>query len=305
VNRAGTLATLLALSAVWGTQFLVVRLAQAELPPWRAVALRFIVVAALGQIATTAGRARAPRGVLGLRLALGATQALSMGLLYTGQQRVPSALASVLTATTPLVVVVLARHWLRERILGRSVLAGALGLAGVALISGAHVENRLAAVGVALLLASALLSAVSKTIGKAITDLPIAILLRDLGGVVAVVALAATFTLERHVRWEVGRREIAAAVYLGAVASTGANALYFVLLRRVDVSRLSYLQFVSAGTGLLVGVLFAGEHLNGRTLTGAGLILAGAALHASGARPAKPTSSSAPAGPQPPPATGE
>ncbi len=280
MNRAGTLATLLALSAVWGTQFLVVRLAQAELPPWRAVALRFIVVAALGQIATTAGRARAPRGVLGLRLALGATQALSMGLLYTGQQRVPSALASVLTATTPLVVVVLARHWLRERILGRSVLAGALGLAGVALISGAHVENRLAAVGVALLLASALLSAVSKTIGKAITDLPIAILLRDLGGVVAVVALAATFTLERHVRWEVGRREIAAAVYLGAVASTGANALYFVLLRRVDVSRLSYLQFVSAGTGLLVGVLFAGEHLNGRTLTGAGLILAGAALHA-------------------------
>lgn len=291
MNRAGTLATLLALSAVWGTQFLVVRLAQAELPPWRAVALRFIVVAALGQIATTAGRARAPRGVLGLRLALGATQALSMGLLYTGQQRVPSALASVLTATTPLVVVVLARHWLRERILGRSVLAGALGLAGVALISGAHVEDRLAAVGVALLLASALLSAVSKTIGKAITDLPIAILLRDLGGVVAVVALAATFTLERHVRWEVGRREIAAAVYLGAVASTGANALYFVLLRRVDVSRLSYLQFVSAGTGLLVGVLFAGEHLNGRTLTGAGLILAGAALHASGARPAKPKSS--------------
>lgn len=293
MNRAASLTTLMtlaALSAVWGTQFLVIRLAQADLPPWRAVALRFIVVAALGQIAAIAGSARAPRGVLGLRLALGATQALSMGLLYAGQQRIPSALASVLTATTPLLVVVLARHWLRERVLGRSVIAGALGLVGVALISGAHVEDRFAAAGVALLLGSALLSAVSKTIGKAITDLPIAILLRDLGVVVAFVALTATFALERHVPWELGTREVAAAGYLGAVASTGANALYFRLLRRVEVSRLSYLQFVSAGTGLVAGVVFAGEHLSARTLSGAALVLAGAALHASGTRMAKPTS---------------
>ena len=283
-ERALTVAGLAALSLVWGTQFLVIRATQAALPPWQAVTLRFAVVALLGQVAVLVTGARAPRGVLGLRLAMGATQALSMGLLYAAQQRVPSALASVLTATTPIVVVGLAHRWLGERVLRRTALAALIGVAGIALISGARWSDHLAVVGVALLLGSAFTSAISKTVGKAITSLPIAILLRDLGAVVAVIALVATLTLERDANWALRAPVLTGAVYLGAIASTGANALYFVLLRKLDVSRLSYLQFVSAALGLIVGVLFAGEHLDGRTLTGAALVLAGAALHASGAR---------------------
>lgn len=283
-GRARIALALAALSTVWGTQYLVIRLVQADLPPWRAVALRFAVVAILGQVAVTATGARAPRGSRGLRVAMGATQALSMGLLYAGQQRIPSALASVLMATTALLVVAVAHRWLGERMSPRALVAGAAGSGGVAMISGAQWAEGVAAIGVALVLAAALASAISKTIGKAIAELPITILLRDLGVVVAVVGLAATLVLEHDAPWALGAREIAGAAYLGAIASTGANALYFAVLRGVDVSRISYLQLVSASIGLVAGVLVAGEQLGAGALAGTALVLVGATIHASGAR---------------------
>lgn len=283
-SRAGIALALAALGVVWGTQYLVIRLLQADLPPWRAVALRFFVVAMLGQAAVITTGARAPRRRLGLRIAMGATQALSMGLLYAGQQRIPSALASVLMATTPLLVVAVAHRWLGERAGPRALLAGAVGLGGVALISGAQWNEGIAAAGVVLVLGAALASAVSKAIGKAIAELPITILLRDLGVVVTGVGLVASVVLEHHAPWTLGAREVAGAAYLGAIASTCANALYFAVLRGIDVSRVSYLQLVSASIGLVAGVLVAGERLGAGALVGAALVLVGAAIHASGAR---------------------
>ncbi|MBZ0116333.1 MAG: DMT family transporter [Sandaracinaceae bacterium] len=283
MRRAHALVALAALSAVWGTQYLVIRLVQAELPPWRAVFLRFVFVALAAQVAVLATGARAPQRTMVLRLAMGATQALSMGLLYVGQKQIASALSSVLMATTPLLVVVMAHRWLGERALARSFAAGAAGIAGIVVIASTQWGDRLAAGGVALVLGAALASAASKTIGKAITDLPIAILLRDMGVVVAALGLAASIVVEREVPWTLGARELMGAAYLGLVASAGANVLYFVLLRRVDVSRLSYLQLVSASVGLIAGVLIAGEHLGASTLTGTALVLAGAAIHTSGA----------------------
>ena len=286
-SRGATIAALAVLSAIWGTQYLVIRLAQADLPPWRAVALRFFVVAILGQGAVLATGARAPAGVLRLRLAMGATHALSMGLLYAGQQQLPSAAASVLMTTTPILVVVLARWWLGEALGPSTLLGGALGVAGIVSMSGARWDGDFAAAGAGLVLGAALASAVSKTIGKAIVELPIAVLLRDLGAVVALTGLAASAALERDVPWTLGARELAGAAYLGAVASAGANAVYFVILRGIDVSRLSYLQLVSAGIGLASGVWVAGERLDTAGLAGVALVLAGAAIHGCGACPGR------------------
>lgn len=283
-KRAAVLAALAALSVIWGTQYLVIRVTQAHVAPWRAVALRFAVVAVLGQLAVFVTRAQAPKGTLGLRLAMGSTQAISMGLLYAGQQRIASALASVLMATTPIFVVAIAHRWLRERATARTVVAAVVGVAGIALVSGARWDGRLAIAGVALVVGAAMASAISKAIGKAITELPIAVLLRDLGAVVALIALIASLALETDTPWSLGASELGGAVYLGAVASTGANAVYFLLLREIDVSRISYLQFVSACIGLLAGLLLAGERLDARALAGAALVLLGAAVHASSAR---------------------
>lgn len=273
------------LALVWGTQYLVIRVAQAGLPPWRAVALRFGVVALLGQLAVLHQGVVATPGRRGLRLAMGGTQALSMGLLYGGQARLPSALASVLMSLTPLFVVVIARRWLAEPARARTLIASASGLVGVLLLSGARSADGLEGVGIALVVAAALASAVSKTVGKAIADLPVAVLLRDLGVVVATSALVVSVATERTVPWTFEPLELVAAVYLGAVPSTAANAVYFLVLREVEVSRLSYLQVVSATIGLASGVLVAGEHLGGSAALGVTFVLVGAAFHAAHASP--------------------
>ncbi len=267
------------LALVWGTQYLVIRVAQTDLPPWRAVALRFAVVALLGQLAVLRQGVAAPPGKRALRLAMGATQALSMGLLYGGQARLASALASVLMSLTPLFVVFLARRWLGEPTHASTLVASASGLIGVLLLSGARSADGLDGVGIALVVAAALASAVSKTVGKAIADLPVAVLLRDLGVVVATSALAVSLATERAA-WTFEPIELVAAIYLGAVPSTAANAVYFLVLREVEISRLSYLQVVSASIGLASGVLVAGERLGGHAALAAALVLAGAALHA-------------------------
>lgn len=273
------------LALVWGTQYLVIRVAQTDLPPWRAVALRFAVVALIGQLAVLRQGVAAPPGKRALRLAMGATQALSMGLLYGGQARVPSALASVLMSLTPLFVVFIARRWLAEPLHARTLVASASGLLGVLLLSGARSADALDSLGIALIVAAALASAVSKSVGEAIAELPVAVLLRDLGVVVATSAVAISLATEQGAGWTFEPIEILAAIYLGAVPSTAANTVYFLVLRDVEVSRLSYLQVVSATIGLASGVLVAGERLGGSAALGVALVLAGAAFHAARGAP--------------------
>lgn len=284
-GRVLTAVTLIVLAFVWGTQYLVVRLSQSDLPPWRAVALRFTVVALLGQVALLLRPSPAPPGALWPRAAMGATQALSMGLLYAGQARLPSALVSVLMTTTPLFVVVIAARWLAEPVRARTVVGSVLGILGVVILTGSEwsvgEDEGAALVGIALVLAAALSSAVSKTVGKTIADLPVALLLRDLGAVVAIVAASVSLATEDGVRWAVDPVALGGALYLGAVASTIANALYFVMLRDAEVSRLSYLQVVSATVGLVSGILVADERLAPGAVVGIGIVLVGAALHAS------------------------
>ncbi len=280
-RRVVTAAVLAVLALVWGTQYLVVRVAQADLPPWRAVALRFAIVALLGQLVLLARPAAAPRGTLPLRVAMGVTQALSMGLLYSGQARLPSALVSVLMSTTPLFVVLIATRWLAEPLRARTVGASALGLLGILVSSGAGWSDGTEVAGVALVVGAALSSAVSKTLGKAVARLPLAVLLRDLGVVVSITAALASLVTEHEGPWAVGPLALGGAVYLGLVASSAANALYFIVLRDVEVSRLSYLMVVSAMVGLGSGVAIAGERLRPAAIVGVVLVLAGAALHAS------------------------
>jgi probable blue pigment (indigoidine) exporter len=272
-----------ALALVWGTQYLVIRSTEADLGAWRSVACRFAVVAALGQLAVGVQGTRAPRGTLGARVAMGVTQALSMGLLYEGTARLPSSVVSVLMSTTPLFVVVIARLWLAERLAVRSVVATLLGMLGVAGLSRAEWGATVPSIGVGLVVAAALASAISKSIGKAIALLPLSILIRDLGCVVALSAGVASLVLEREEPWRVTGAGVAGALYLGVVASTAANLLYFAILRETQVSRLSYLQLVSASVGLVAGVVLGGEQVSMPVLGGAALVLAGAVVHGTSA----------------------
>ena len=84
---------LAALCLIWGTQFLVIKVAQRDIPPLLGTAVRFSALALIAHLAVSAMSARAPVGMRIGRLTFAGSQAICMCLLHWGQGRIDSALA--------------------------------------------------------------------------------------------------------------------------------------------------------------------------------------------------------------------
>jgi len=136
--KAGLLLVLLA--AVWGGSFFFAEIALRELPPLTITLHRvFWAVPLLALIVWLKGY-RFPRSlrVWGAYLVMGAlNNAIPFSLIFWGQIRIDSGLASVLNATTAMFAAVVAGVLLKDEPLTRNRLLGAaLGIAGVAVIMG-------------------------------------------------------------------------------------------------------------------------------------------------------------------------
>ncbi|MCC7383961.1 MAG: EamA family transporter [Deltaproteobacteria bacterium] len=272
-----------ALSLIWGTQFLVIKIGQASVPPLLTVALRFLVLTMAAQAAVWFLRAPRPRGLFALRAAYGLTQACCMGLLYWSERRLSSALAGVLLATTPFFVSAIAHLFgTQERFSLRVLAATALGFGGIvtiALTSAAGRESEAPPIAVLAVLLAAVFGATNKVLSKRLTHQASApIMLRDLGAVVTVSAGAASLLLEQEEPVRFATSGLLAFIYLGLVGSAAASGLYLVLLRRTSVTRMAYLQFVTAFVAALTGISVGGEHFGMATGVGALSILLGLAV---------------------------
>jgi len=138
---------LLSLSAIWGMSFFFVAVALKELPfVWVAVA-RVALAAAMLHLAARAMRLRYPRdgatwarfAVLGL-----VNNAIPFGLIFWAQTAIPSGLAAILNACTPLFAMVLAHFVTRdERLSARRLLGVMIGIAGVAAMMGLQILDRI------------------------------------------------------------------------------------------------------------------------------------------------------------------
>lgn len=272
---------LVVLTVVWGTQFLVIKSGQQYVPPLLGAATRFAVLAAVAQAAIAVSGARAPAGYRGGRLVFAVSQAAAMVLLHGGQNYLTSALAGILFCTAPLFVALLAGRYVDgERVDPATVAALAAGFGGVVLITGSSMpaegwfDARL--LGVVALLGAAFANATNKVFAKNLTEpVPAAVLLRDMGAVVAVVAAGGWWLFEREMAVEWTATAVVSHLYLGVVASAAASALFLVLLRRYRVTAMSYLQFVTAGVAVVTGIVIAGESLGAGIFAGSAAVLAG------------------------------
>ena len=128
------------LSLLWGGSFFFVGVAVRELPPLTLVTLRVGLAAAILWSAAPLLGVSWPRNARALAalIVLGfGNNALPFSLIAWGQTRLPSGLASILNAATPLFTVVAAHFLTREEKLTRAKLFGTFaGLAGVAALLG-------------------------------------------------------------------------------------------------------------------------------------------------------------------------
>ncbi len=279
---------LLALSVLWGGSFFFMAVALTGFPPFTIVLVRVALAAASLAAAC-----------LLLRMALPATReawiacagmgllnnAIPFTLIVLAQQHVPSGLAAVVNAATPVFAVLAAHVLTSDEKLTANRLAGALtGLAGVAVLAGpaSFAAGRGGeALGIALCLGACLSYGLSGVWSRRLKRAGLAPLPAAAGQCASSTLMMAPLVLLFDQPWSLPapRAEaVAALIALGLLATALAYALFYAILARAGSTNAMLVTLLVPVTALLLGTLVLGEalelrHLLGMAVIGAGLVL--------------------------------
>ena len=276
---------LIALAAVsWGTTGSVTTLlvSHASATPLLVGAARMLTGAVLLLAAArlVEGAIRPAPGEAWRCLALGACMALFQATYFTAVTRVGIAVtALVAICSAPIMIAALATALLGERPTRGLVVALVLGVAGTALLVAAPVATPTAPrplSGVLLALVAGLAYALYVVIAKAAVMRTAPLRLAALTFAVAAVLMAPALLMPgAATQLAVGWLGL---LYLGAVTTAGAYALYTAGLRYVSASAAGVASLLEPLTATLLGVLLFGERFGVLGWIGAALLLAGLAL---------------------------
>ena len=275
---------LLGLSILWGGSFMFVGVIVGHLPPLTVVWLRVTMAAVVLWLILALRGTPMPRGreawrvlaVMGLL-----NNAVPFTLLVTAQGELPSALASILNATTPLFTLLVAHFATRDERMSRTrVLGIGLGFAGVAVMMGgaaltagtATVAAQVACLGAALSYGS------SAVWGRRFAALPLAPPLIAFGMLASasVMLLPLALVVDAPLSLPVPPTRVVLALLALAVPSTAlAYLLYFRLLGRAGAVNVSLVTFLVPVSAIVLGITVLGESLAPRHVAGLALIAAG------------------------------
>ncbi len=286
ISRLRVALAITALTLIWGTTWGVIRIGLDGIPPLTGVAARFAV--AFVFLFVLIRHRRIPLGRQRHEVALWFVNAVfgfsfTYGAVYWAEQWIPSALASVLFATFPLWVTLLAHFALPgEKMTVRSLCGALIGFGGVALIfsedlTGVGGPNAwLSAVLVLLATPACAASSVAiKRWGKNIHPLSISGIPM---GITAGLAAAAALFLEREREIDLSAASVGAVFYLAILGTAVTFSLYYWLLRHIPATRLSLVAYMTPVVAVLFGTLVLDERLTLRIFEGAGLVVLGVAL---------------------------
>ncbi len=278
---------LLGLSVLWGGSFFLVGIAVQGLPPLTIVAARvglaapvlWLAVLAMGRSVPGDGRVWAAFAVMGL-----INNVVPFSLIVWGQTQIPSGLASILNATTPLFTVVVAGLVLAdERFTLARGLGVALGFLGVVVLIGGDVldVSGLPILPQLAVLGAALSYAFAGVFGRRFRRWGVDPLVTAAGQVSAsgavMVALAAA--IDRPWTLPVPDGVVLLAVIGLALACTAlAYFLYFRILATAGATNVLLVTFLVPVTAISLGVVILDEtvrpgHLAGLVLIGLGLLI--------------------------------
>ncbi len=278
---------LFALVVMWGSSFLLTKVAVAAITPGDLVAGR-IMLAALALLALLLVTRRRLSGNLKLWLFLLAFalvgNCIPFWLISWGQQHIESGVAGILMAIMPLTTVMLAHFFVAGERLNPAKAAGfLLGFSGIVVLMGPQLLLKLGGDGLVFLsqlsiLGGAVCYAVNTVIARhrpksdtlmATTGVMLLASLVMLPGVAvrglpdpAGIPLAALLALAA----------------LGLVSTACATMVYFKLVIVAGPSFLSMINYLIPAWAVLVGMLFLGERPEWTAFAGLALILSGIAL---------------------------
>jgi drug/metabolite transporter (DMT)-like permease len=280
-------AMLAVLVALWGSNFMFIKLGVAQVPPATLVATRLVigavilvaVIRAMGYTFPPVGRAWMPYVVLAF-----VGNCLPFWFITWGQKSIDSALAGILMAIMPLTTLLLAHlfvageHMTRNRLLGFL-----LGFAGIVVLMG---PAALAGLGGSPIEVLAQLSVLAGAVCYAANGVIIRVTLKGevMVASAAIIAIAALISVpvalavDQPWRLEPGWNAVTILVWIGIGPTAIATLVHLKLIASAGPTFMSLINYCIPVVALLIGVALLGEAPGANAYSGLLLILAGIAL---------------------------
>ncbi|MGY3143677.1 drug/metabolite transporter (DMT)-like permease [Bradyrhizobium sp. USDA 3397] len=270
------------LSILWGGSFFFNGAALRELPPLTLVFLRVALGAAILVLLLRMQGIGFPKGAAGWApfIAIGLlNNVIPFSLIAIGQTFIPSGLASILNATTPMFTVVVMIAAGQEGFQVRRTAGVALGLAGVILLRGWGFETRPGqGLGILLCLGGALSYGFAALAARRLPKdaVPLGTATFQLMASTVMMAVVAG-VVERP--WQLPMPRLTtwlAVLGLAALSTALAYIVFFQIVRRSGASNVMLVTLLIPVTAILLGWLLLDEPISAREIAGA--IVIGSAL---------------------------
>lgn len=280
---------LFAAFVLWGSQYVISKIALRTIPPVTLLALRYLVSVPALFIVLRLRHALTPvkKGDWPILFAIGFTGYFaSFCLQMLGINRLTGSVSSLLGAMNPIFIPILAAFFLHERITPAKIACVALSMAGVVVIVG--VDGTVDASGALLMLASVFLWSTASIIIRRVSGrydpMQIALIailcaLPFTGGwsLIELQSAPCSFTLE----------SVLAVLYMGVLGTAVTHSLWNYSLRVMDASFCSMFYPMQPLVSSILGVLFLHEAVTPGFVIGALMICCGIVAAVISAKPRK------------------
>lgn len=286
-HRGRVIAAFIAVYLIWGSTYLGIRFAIETIPPFTLSAARFGLA---GLIMLGVAKATGAKGVTlpQFRTAaiVGSLLMLANSLVGVAEKRIPSGIAALLVAMTPVFMVLL--EWARpggRRPTWLVALGLAIGLGGVATLVGpasfAGSGDGIDLIGAGIVIFGCLAwssgSIYSRYAPRPTSELMTAAIQMLVGSAFVGVIGVARGELATFDPSGISMRSFLAWLYLLVFGSLIAFTAFVYLLRVSTPARVATYAYVNPVVAVILGWLLGGESISGRMLVAAGIIVAGVA----------------------------
>ncbi len=261
---------------IWGSTYLAIAVTVETIHPMFAVSTRFILAGTIMALVVRwrGGSMRVGWRELSSCAVVGILLPGANALLFYAEEDVPTGLASLLIASVPLWVVLL-RLIGRER-LGIAAMAGVgVGFAGVAVL--ARPSGGATSTGIALCVLSAVMWAVGSVLSRRL-PMPADPFTATSYEMLAGGFIILPFGIATMGAFDPSTGSILGWIYLVTIGSVVGYTAYTWLLAHAPLGTVSTYAYVNPVVAIALGVAFRGEHLTGRILIGAAIVVASVAV---------------------------
>lgn len=271
-----------AISFIWGSTWLAIKIGLDSVPPFLGVGMRFLLAAVILHVIVKLRKVEIPltrdAKVLYLTL-ITISYSIPFGLVYWAGQHIPSGLASILFAGYPFWVGIMSQWFLPGERMNLFKLAGiVMGFVGLMVIfsQDVHWENTEGFLGMGAILVSTIMQATStivvKRLGQNMSPFAMNYVGMLFGGLLLLIFGLSTESVS-DIRWDAAA--ILSIIYLALFGSVVAFVTYYWLLKRIQVVYLSLTTFINPIIAVILGAIVLGEALETTVYVGAALVLTG------------------------------